>query len=44
MHNRWKVPGGPLSEEDYLKAVEAAGFKGNTIVGTDLATLRLPVK
>ena len=44
MHNRWQVPGGPLSEEDYRKAVETGGFTGNTIVGTDLSTLRLPAK
>src|SRR5881396_2379523 len=44
IHNRWKVPGGPLTEADYRKAVETGGFTGNTIVGTDLATLRLPAK
>jgi ribonuclease Z len=43
-HNRWNVPGGPLTEADYRKAVEAGGFTGVTIVGTDLATLRLPAK
>lgn len=42
IHNRWKVPGGPLTQADYLKAVESGGFKGKTIVGTDLATLRFP--
>lgn len=41
-HNRWDVPGGALSEADYRKAVEEGGFTGNTIVGTDLTTLRLP--
>src|SRR5437868_2102230 len=44
IHNQWKVPGGPLTQADYRKAVEAGGFTGNTIVGTDLATLRLPPK
>src|SRR5713101_5647218 len=44
IHNRWKVPGGPLTEADYRKAVEAGGFNGNKIVGTDLASLRLPAK
>src|SRR5438132_12251234 len=44
IHNRWKVPGGPLTEADYRKAAEAGGFSGNTIVGTDLATVRLPAK
>jgi ribonuclease Z len=43
-HNRWNVPGGPLTEADYHKAAEAGGFTGTTIVGTDLATLRLPAK
>jgi len=43
-HNRWNVPGGALTEADYRKAVEASGFTGTTIVGTDLATLRLPPK
>ena len=43
-HNRWNVPGGALTEADYRKAVEAGGFTGTTIVGTDLATLRLPAK
>ena len=44
IHNRWKVPGGPLTQADYRKAVEASGFIGNIVVGTDLATLRLPTK
>lgn len=44
IHNRWKVPGGPLTQADYRKAVEAGGFTGNTIVGTDLVSLRLPAK
>ncbi len=44
IHTRFKVPGGPLTEADYRKAVEAGGFTGNTIVGTDLATLRLPAR
>ena len=29
---------------DYRKAVETSGFAGTTIVGTDLASLRLPAK
>ena len=40
----FKIPGGPLTETDYRKAVEESGFTGTTIVGTDLATLRLPPK
>jgi ribonuclease Z len=43
-HNRWNVPGGALTEADYRKAVEAGGFIGTIIVGTDLTTLRLPAK
>jgi ribonuclease Z len=39
-----KVPGGPLTEANYKKAVEESGFTGNIIVGTDLATLRLSTK
>ena len=34
----------PLTEADYQKAIEAGGFTGTTIVGTDLATLRPPPK
>jgi ribonuclease Z len=40
----WKIPGGPLTEADYRKAVEESGFTGNIIVGTDLASVRLPPK
>jgi ribonuclease Z len=43
-HNRWDVPGGPLTEADYRKAVEAGGFTGVTIVGKDLSSLRMPAK
>ena len=38
------IPGGGLSEDDYKKAVTDSGFTGNVIVGTDLATIRLPAK
>ena len=38
------IPGGGLSEADYKKAVTDGGFTGNTIVGTDLVSLRLPAK
>ena len=44
IHNRWKVPDGPLTQADYRKAVEAGGFTGDIIVGTDLASLRFPTK
>ena len=40
----WKVPGGALTEADYRKAAEDGGFKGQTLVAKDLATLRLPAK
>ena len=40
----FKVPGGPLTEADYRKAAEDGGFTGVIIVGTDLASLRLPAK
>jgi ribonuclease Z len=40
----FKIPGGPLTEADYRKAAQDGGFTGNTIVGTDLASLRLPAK
>ena len=43
-HGPYKIPGGPLTAADYKKAVEASGFTGTTIVGTDLATIRLPAK
>jgi ribonuclease Z len=39
-----KVPGGPLTEADYKKAVQESGFTGNIVVGTDLATVRLSAK
>ena len=40
----FKVPGKPLTDADYRKATQDGGFTGNIIVGTDLATLRLPSK
>ena len=40
----WKILGGPLTETDYRKAVEASGFTGNIVVGSDLASIRLPAK
>jgi len=33
-----------LTEADYRKAVQDGGFTGTIIVGTDLASLRLPAK
>jgi len=38
----FKIPGGPLSEADYVKAVRNGGFTGHVLVGTDLASIRLP--
>jgi len=40
----YKVPGGALTEDDYRKAAEAGGFTGNTVVGADLASVRLPAR
>ena len=40
----FKVPGKPLTEADYRKAAQEGGFTGTIIVGTDLASLRLPPK
>ena len=40
----FKVPGKPLTEPDYRKAVQDGGFTGYIIVGADLASLRLPAK
>jgi ribonuclease Z len=40
----FKVPGGPLTQADYSKAAQDGGFTGDIIVGTDLASLRLPAK
>jgi ribonuclease Z len=39
-----KIPGGALTEADYRKAVQESGFTGNIVVGTDLASIRLPVQ
>ncbi|MEP1931685.1 MAG: MBL fold metallo-hydrolase [Roseibium sp.] len=40
----YKVPGGALTKADYADAATGAGYTGNVIVGTDLATLRLTSK
>jgi ribonuclease Z len=40
----WKIPGGPLSDAEFKKAAQDGGFTGNIIVGTDLASVRLPAK
>jgi ribonuclease Z len=41
---RYGIPGTALTEADYRKPVEDAGFKGNILVGTDLLSVRLPAK
>ena len=38
----FKIPGGGVTEADSKSAVEEGGFSGNTVVGTDLTSLRLP--
>ena len=38
----YPIPNGALTEADYKSAVEKGGFTGNTIVGKDLVSLRLP--
>ena len=43
-HGIWKIPGGGLTDEDYKKAVRESGFAGNVVVGTDLASIRLPAR
>ena len=40
----FKVPGKPLTEADYRKAAQDSGFAGVVIVGTDLASIRLPAR
>ncbi len=40
----WTIPGGALKEADWRKAAQDGGFAGNVIVGTDLASVRLPSK
>jgi ribonuclease Z len=40
----YPIPGGALDEAAYKAAVGESGFSGNTVVGTDLATVQLPLK
>ena len=44
MQGTVKVQGGPLTEQDYKKAAQDGGYTGKIIVGTDLASVRLPPK
>ena len=38
----FRIPGGPLTEGDYVKAVQDGGFTGHVVVGPDLTSIRLP--
>jgi ribonuclease Z len=38
----FKVPGKPLTEDDYIQAARDGGFTQNIIVGRELTSLRLP--
>jgi ribonuclease Z len=38
----FSIPGGALTEAHYVKAVRDGGFTGHVLVGTDLASVRLP--
>ena len=40
----YKIPGGALTESDYLTSAQSGGFKGNIVVGKDLVSVRLPAK
>ena len=40
----WPIPGGPLTEASFRQAAQDGGFTGQIIVGTDLASVRLPAK
>ncbi len=40
----YPIPGGALTEADYRDAATSGGFTGNVVVGSDLATLRLPAQ
>jgi ribonuclease Z len=43
-HGPWKIWGGARTEADYKKVAQESGFAGNIVVGTDLASIRLPAK
>lgn len=40
----YPIPNGPLSKTDYESAASDGGFTGNTIVGTDLESITLPLQ
>lgn len=41
-HGPYKVPGGPLTAEDFERAARESGFAGKVYVGRDLMSIRLP--
>lgn len=41
-HGIYPVPGGALTEEDYIESTEDSDYQGTIYVGKDLMTLRLP--
>lgn len=40
----WKVPGGALTETDYIKAAQSGGYAGRVAVAADLLRIRIPAK
>ena len=44
MQGTVRIQGGPLTEQDYKKAAQDGGYTGTIVVGTDLASVRLPPK
>jgi ribonuclease Z len=44
MQGTVQIKGGPLTEQDYEKAARDGGYTGHVVVGTDLASVRLPPK
>jgi ribonuclease Z len=44
MQGTVRIQGGPLTKQDYENAARDGGYTGNIIVGTDLASVRLPPK
>jgi ribonuclease Z len=44
MQGTVRIQGGPLTQQDYENAARDGGYTGNIVVGTDLASVRLPPK
>jgi len=42
-HGPFRIPGGPLTAQDFESAARDSGYKGHIHVGTDRMTLRLPI-